>query len=227
VFYYHALPSPRKGEPLDEFQLRLEEKKGFFRRLQALDGWHVHFGITKRHKGDKAEQKEVDVLLAVDMLTHVHRRNASAVTLLTSDLDFRPLLDAVVREGTYTQLVYDPEHTSDELIATVDAATPLTFFNFWPNLSFRFQAKYGHVSEGNAGGPWGAPQDGVCAAIAMRDGEPAAHLWSCPQRGRSMITTRVPAKDGHYKQMQADAGHEDLLKRVFAHSFGDVEWKAP
>lgn len=227
VFYYHALPSQRKNENPTDFDARLTKTKDFFRRLQALNGWHVHFGITKRHKGEKAEQKEVDVLLAVDMLTHVHRRNASSITLLTCDLDFRPLLDAVVREGIYTNLIYDPNHTNDELIATVDSATPLTFFNFWMNLTLSFKTKHGSLCESNAGGPLGNPPDGVCLAQAKQNDKPVAHLWSCEARQISMITASEPAKDGYYKQMHADAGHEDLLKRVFEDSFGEVTWASP
>jgi hypothetical protein len=42
-------------------------------------------------------------------------------TLLTGDLDFKPLLDALILEGMYTTLWYDPRITSKELLYSADS----------------------------------------------------------------------------------------------------------
>jgi len=75
VFYYDALPVKAQNETEDAFEARLKEKHDFFNYLRSLDGWHVHEGISKRSRGERARQKEVDILIAVDMLTHTHRKN--------------------------------------------------------------------------------------------------------------------------------------------------------
>ena len=42
-------------------------------------------------------------------------------TLLTGDMDFKPLLDALVQEGMYTTLLHDPKSTSKELLYAADS----------------------------------------------------------------------------------------------------------
>jgi hypothetical protein len=59
-------------------------------------------------------------MIAVDMLTHSFRRNMHQATLLTGDLDFKPLIDALVQEGMFVTLWYPPSTTSQELIAAAD-----------------------------------------------------------------------------------------------------------
>ncbi|MBD2254416.1 NYN domain-containing protein [Nostoc parmelioides] len=56
---------------------------------------------AKRPTGKaKKEQKEIDIMIAVDMLTHSFQKNMDEATLLAGDLDFKPLIDALVLNGT-------------------------------------------------------------------------------------------------------------------------------
>lgn len=50
----------------------------------------------------------VDVHLAVDALLMASRGLFSAATLMTSDLDFRPLINALVEMGIDVTLQYRP-----------------------------------------------------------------------------------------------------------------------
>jgi NYN domain len=59
-------------------------------------------------------------MIAVDMLMHSFRRNMDRAMLLTADLDFKPLIDALVSNGTYVTLWYPPKRTNKELIASAD-----------------------------------------------------------------------------------------------------------
>jgi uncharacterized LabA/DUF88 family protein len=81
---------------------------------------------VSRRRRKVVEQKEVDILIAVDMLTHSFQRNMHEVAFLTSDLDFRPLIEAVIREGMYIQLWYPKGKTNEELIYAADSRKPLT-----------------------------------------------------------------------------------------------------
>ncbi|MET4369444.1 hypothetical protein ABIA99_002129 [Bradyrhizobium sp. LB12.1] len=121
VFYYDALPSKHGGETDDQFTARLEQAKSFHDKLGELDRFHVYEGDTRRSPSlRKQQQKKVDIMIAVDMLTHSFRRNMERATLLASDVDFKPLLDALVAEGMFVTLWYPPKRTNTDLIKSAD-----------------------------------------------------------------------------------------------------------
>jgi hypothetical protein len=102
VFYYDALPSKSGDESESDYPARHDAAATLHDRLGALDRFHVYEGETRRSLSRKKQvQKKVDIMIAVDMLTHSFRRNMQQATLLTADLDFRPLLDALVTEGMF------------------------------------------------------------------------------------------------------------------------------
>ena len=76
---------------------------------------------TARNK----RQKQVDILLAVDVMNHAARRNTSAVHLITGDQDFKPLVQALVDMGLYVTVRGDFRHTSMELAEAADYFEPL------------------------------------------------------------------------------------------------------
>jgi uncharacterized LabA/DUF88 family protein len=121
VFYYDALPSKHASETDDQFTARLEQAKSFHDKLAELDSFHVYEGDTRRSPSlRKQQQKKVDIMIAVDMLTHSFRRNMERATLLASDVDFKPLLDALVSEGMFATLWYPPKRTNTDLIKSAD-----------------------------------------------------------------------------------------------------------
>ena len=61
------------------------------------------------------------------MLSDTIRDNMSAATMLAGDLDFQPLISALVQAGMWTILRYDPSNTNDDLISSADASYPITF----------------------------------------------------------------------------------------------------
>ena len=134
VFYYNA-PPPRgrsngADEPEADWERKLAVYEKFIDQLTEQQGWRVFHGIARRdRKGQSASQKEVDVQLAVDLLTHSTRSNMETATLLAGDLDFRPLLEAVAREGMYVTLWYEPASTNKLLRAAADGKQEFTVFN--------------------------------------------------------------------------------------------------
>jgi len=58
-------------------------------------------------------------------LTHSFRRNMQEATLLTGDLDFKPLIDTLVHEGMFVNLWYPRGETAKELIAAADRSWTL------------------------------------------------------------------------------------------------------
>lgn len=125
VFYYDCLPAKRDTANEAEHQHKLEEKQAFFDGLRSLAGWHVSEGLARHRKKERQEQKEVDILIAVDMLTHTHRKNMHRLTFLSGDQDFAPLLEAIVRDGMYVELIYPEGHTARDLMYFADVARPM------------------------------------------------------------------------------------------------------
>jgi hypothetical protein len=74
-------------------------------------------------------------MIAVEMLTHSFRRNMHEATLLTGDLDFKPLIDALVQEGMFVTLWYPPGTTSKELIAAADRSQRLSVASVYDALA--------------------------------------------------------------------------------------------
>ena len=103
VFYYNCLAPQNSDEPREEYEERIQPQVDFFNQLRKIDKYHVFEGITRRRRG-VAQQKKVDIMIAVDMLMHSFNRNMHRATLLASDLDFKPLLDALVQAGMHVTL---------------------------------------------------------------------------------------------------------------------------
>lgn len=150
VFYYDCLPAQKHNEPESNYQQRLALKTKLFNQLKELDKFHVYEGTARfRDKNKGQEQKEVDIMIAVDMLSHSFRRNMHEATLLTGDLDFKPLVDALVQDGMYVSLWYPKGKTNYELIDAADSKTPLTvnFVRGWFTKNFQENAQLPELSQ--------------------------------------------------------------------------------
>jgi uncharacterized LabA/DUF88 family protein len=128
TFYYDSLPPRKSNEDEASFSARIAAREALFDKLRAIRGVHVYEGDTRRRR-KTVEQKKVDVMIAVDMLTHSFRRNMHQAALLTADLDFKPLVDALVQDGMHVTLWYPRGKPNRELVYAADARHPLTFRN--------------------------------------------------------------------------------------------------
>ena len=79
----------RKDEDAADFAIREKAQRDEFNSIRSLAGFHVIEGTLSAKR-----QKEVDVALAVDMLTHAFNHNMGWAHLIAGDLDFRPLVQA-------------------------------------------------------------------------------------------------------------------------------------
>lgn len=138
VFYYDSLPPRKKDEEEGAYLKRIEKNETFFDDLRAISGVHVYEGDARRRR-KVVQQKKVDIMIAVDMLTHSFRRNMHQATLLTADLDFKPLVDALVQDGMQVELWYPHGKPNKELIYAADKRIPLTFQNLhgWSYEAYR------------------------------------------------------------------------------------------
>lgn len=127
-------------------------KRAFIERVRDLEGFHAPLGTLKaRQKGAKREprQKEVDVQLAVDVMTHVFRGNAKEVVLITGDLDFNPLVGAVVEAGAWMTLLYDARSIDSDLRRSADLAMRMSLQNYLEWGGFLFGGDGDAIPRGN------------------------------------------------------------------------------
>lgn len=131
TFYYDCLDTiERKDETEATFKLRVSSQEAYFNRIRELAGFHVQLGTLS---GDekRRRQKEVDVLLAVDMMNHAIRGNMTRAVLLAGDRDFKPVVDSLIQIGTYVHAVSDPRSTSEDLVWAADESSKITFQDYF------------------------------------------------------------------------------------------------
>lgn len=117
-YYYDAVPAQERGEKIASYERRVENAHTEIDRIRSLDRFHVALGEIKGKRGNR-RQKQVDVRLAVDMLTHAFKANFTEATLLAGDDDFIPLIETLVREGVEVT-IWHPPQASEQLLASAD-----------------------------------------------------------------------------------------------------------
>jgi len=129
TFYYDALPSRKDNDTDETFNAKLTAKLKLFDRVNRTPFMHTREGITRsRSTRRMLEQKGVDILLAIDVFKHASLRNMSEAHIMTTDLDFFPLFEALRDTPVSVHLhCYAPE-TSEELMSLADVVVPLTPF---------------------------------------------------------------------------------------------------
>lgn len=128
VFYYDTVD----GDKADA-----DDRRQFIEFLNGLDGFHIREGtVSTREK----KQKQVDVALAVECLTHAFHKNVWHVSLLAGDLDFKPLVDALVNLGIHVHVFYERKSGNRKLYRAADVGVPITLRTFWEWSTADFRA---------------------------------------------------------------------------------------
>ena len=104
ILYYDAYPEPRDDQSQTAFQEELAATEALFDELSSLRNFSVRPALTRR--GKRRQQKGVDVLLAIECLMHAIRSNIDEATIMTSDLDFFPLFEALLQTRTKSVLQF-------------------------------------------------------------------------------------------------------------------------
>lgn len=131
TFLYDCRETVRRTtESEDDYQRRIESQQAEARSIGLLDGFFLRLGSHRGTPG-RTRQKEVDVLLAVDMLTHAQRRITNAVTLLAGDLDFKPVVESVVELGVAVTVAFEPKSGSVDLALAADRRHQISLFDLW------------------------------------------------------------------------------------------------
>lgn len=217
VFYYDCVDDMRRdGESEMVFETRVSEQEEELDAIASLDGYFVRLG-SMRGGAKKRRQKEVDVLLSVDMLTHSHRGITSRAIMIAGDLDFKPVVEAVVEQGTMVTVYFDPRSGARDLARAADSQRPLSLRLLWylstgvkmPESQTLFPTYIGQV----------APMDlAVVKEGAFRDGR-AKLMQRNDQWIIDMSDCGFPSREGCWQ-------HRDLnyLMGFVAQDFGHIDW---
>lgn len=215
LFYYDALDE-RKGnkESEAEFKARVGARKSEHAAVRALDGAHVRLGTVV---GERRRQKQVDILLAVEMMNHAVRQNMRRAVLLTGDQDFKPVVDSLVLLGTFVEVWGADKHTSPALM---DAADSHRLFSVTDYFNFS-------VNEVQAGRPFpeasitGNYVSGSYTGTLVAQGKAGPHQVVIPKLGE-VFTAYVPIPDSTRVYELRHASYEDF-KLYLALRFGETD----
>ncbi|MCJ2530713.1 MAG: NYN domain-containing protein [Candidatus Thermoplasmatota archaeon] len=137
AFYYDALPdedtiqAAQNEEKKAELIATRDEQEELFRAIRRTAGYHVYEGKMKRRSRTGITQKQVDTMIAVDMLMHSYQKNAKRMTLIAGDDDFVPVVQALVLQGIYVTVWYEQRSFSSNLIEEADEAGCLGPQTLW------------------------------------------------------------------------------------------------
>ncbi len=139
LFYYDAVgepsslganPTSKQAQDHAASLVRYTEKVARLDRIESTPAFHVRYGTAQNRKNlrrnPEQEQKEVDVLLAVEALMFAVRGNMTDVALISGDLDFRPVVDALVQLGIDVT-VWSANRGSVDLRRAADTFRPLDY----------------------------------------------------------------------------------------------------
>lgn len=206
AFYYDAI---------DEADPSAEARQEHLDTIRGLPGFHVRQGtITGRAR----RQKRVDVQLAVDCLMHAYNKNFWHVTLIAGDLDFEPLVTALVAVGAHVHVYYESRSAAKGLYRAADVAEPLTIDTFWDWSERSWQDAHPRpFARGNDVAPVGA----ACVARG-RWGTRPAELYELP--GGGSFTVYFPAT-GHVASESLTYGRREDLLTYAQLRYSGLQWE--
>lgn len=217
VFYYDCIDDEQKPtESKEDYERRVAGQEAAFNRIGELNGVHVRYGSLKG-SGRKRRQKEVDVLLAVDMLTHGYDGNMGRAVLIAGDLDFRPVVEAVVRRGVMVEIWYEPTSGAPELPGAADYGQKIDFNTFysWNTSDFQHAHRLPECRRDH-GAFRSSP---VTLRQGTYKGRPVA-LWQEPGNPNLMLRAELSHGVEWY-----DYPDQGILERFFAMRYGPIEWR--
>jgi hypothetical protein len=213
TYFYDCEDVCRPNESQVEFEARVEAQRVQFSKIRALKGFHLQTGTMR--SGKKREQKEVDVLLAVDMLTHGFQRNMTRAVLLSGDLDFRPVVEALVRGGVFVEVWYEKTSTSEYLPSAADFGVELTWLQLylWNSNEFRNTHKPPFEQNGVTLSPFA-----VLDAVGNFNRQ-KVELYSTPGRPGLLLVAYL--RDGVYGFSHPE---RNVLQGYFGVLHGQIDW---
>jgi uncharacterized LabA/DUF88 family protein len=220
VYFYDCIDeAPLPGETGEVQKTRIAPLQRFLSYVQSLSGFHVKPGTVRR--GRKREQKEVDVSMAVDMLTHGFNGTMTKAVLLAGDLDFRPVVEALVRQGVFVEVWYHRNSIAEELHGAADFGREIRFRQLyeWNTTAFKETHRVPMVQT-----PGGGPAGKLLRAGKIRDWGWSAQLYwleTAQQVPQFSLWIDVPVG----RTIRVYDRDENLVERYVAVQYGPIDWE--
>ncbi len=218
AYFYDAIDYSRRPDETEKaWETRVLPLEQFFAYVRSLSGFHVRPGSVR--PGKKREQKEVDVSLAVDMMEHGFNGSMSKAVLIAGDVDFRPVVEALVRHGVFVDVWYHRNSFAQELPGAADFGHEIRLrqLHSWNTEAFqqayRLPREYEHA---------GAPGGELIrtGSVAARPAE-LRYLEISP--GRNQFNLWIVVSPGDTLRIYDE--DEKLLERYVATQYGPIQWQ--
>jgi hypothetical protein len=153
------------------------------------------------------------------MLTHAFNRNMTRAVLIAGDLDFRPIIEALVRLGVFVEVWYEKKSASKDLYHAADYAREFLWIQLyhWGDTKFKSENPL--------------PQQDIAHAslyqpTLLRSGliDKTQVVQVTREKGGVTNILRFDRLGGTLWMEHED---QDLLERYFSKVYGPVEWKDP
>ncbi|SRR6266478_1858943 len=217
AFFYDCVDDEKRSGEADADHLkRVEAQESYFRKIGDLQGFHIRLG-SLRGAPKKRRQKEVDVLLVADMLTHGYDGNMDKAILIAGDLDFRPVVEALVRRGVFVEVWYEPKSGAAELPGAADYGRKLDFkaIYAWSTYEFKLSCKL-PKSEHSVN-----PENVGVARLRAGQYQGRNVLSMRQTKGELNFLFRVEWSHGVAWYEHAD---QHVLERYFSAVYGTIAW---
>ena len=122
--YYYNSPAYQDNPPTTEQRIRYANQRRFFNHLELLPRYKIRLGRLAYRGQDPGgspvfEQKQVDILLSVDLVQLAAKRVIQEAILVAGDSDFIPAISAAQSEAVVVRLFHGSKPHSD-LLREVD-----------------------------------------------------------------------------------------------------------
>ena len=102
-----------------------DDRREYLDRIRKTDYFDVQLG-SLRISNQKTQQKGVDVLLSIDMISKAYEHQYDEAVLIAGDSDFIKVVESVKRVGATVLGIYFENHASAELLHAFDVRKKLT-----------------------------------------------------------------------------------------------------
>ena len=152
AFFYDAYPIQKRNQTDAQYEAEYKKTVDYFNLIGSTSNFHVRHGESRFRKKRGSEQKAVDIMLALDAYRHASKENMDRIILVTNDLDFCPLFEALLETRVRTELWYEKSKTSSLLIDAADHTVEINeayLTRFFPNnVAPQFIVSLGPAPEG-------------------------------------------------------------------------------
>jgi len=219
AYFYDAIDYARRPDETEKAsEARIVALERFFSYVRSLSGFHVRPGSVR--PGKKREQKEVDVSLAVDMMEHGFNGSMSKAVLIAGDVDFRPVVEALVRHGVFVDVWYHGSSIAQELPGAADFGHAIRFRQMYSWNTKTFQDAHAIPREHeHAGAPTG---ELVKVGSVLGHHAELRSLQGAPGGYHLNLWLNVAPGDN----IRIYEGDENLIERYVAVQYCPIAWEA-